>query len=467
MSELKEKLAREISAFLLDEIGPENLTKIIVLNRLDAAGKKKGTVCNGRVLFERGIDKVGGLTMMNNNMDPFSDEDCKLFEESYELARAKEFFHEVIDKGTFVQEGTSSDQAESRMHRKGQPETVIHEITVSDDLDKEVENLLSEKQAIGNELKKFNLADAEIAKLKEQYSILDITGVDDQEGYKKVEEAIKFVTKKISGVEKVRKNIKDFYLKTGKAIDGESNRLKKSLTDIKEPLEEKKKKIDDIFETLRVEAENKAKETLNYRLTELAKYNYATDITALGLMKDDAFEVELQYAKDEYQKEQDRKKKLDEDTAQLEADKQKLADEKAEFEKQKQAAGLVTEEKPVVEATLEVTPHPTPGNQVFMPSSGSYRTITPKEEKKEESVFSLEDPFDKVEELEMAPLKPKPSMEFPDTTNLLKMVVEYMDFIDNDEAFTHNNDFPERITEEAIKLVYGPAGVEFLKSRRP
>ena len=88
------------------------------------------------------------------------------------------------------------------------------------------------EDVISTEIKKFNLADAKIAELKEKFKDLSISGVQDKDGYKGVSEAIKVVRTYRTGVEKVRKHIKDDYLKTGRAIDEEAKRLTALLEEI-------------------------------------------------------------------------------------------------------------------------------------------------------------------------------------------------------------------------------------------
>ena len=117
------------------------------------------------------------------------------------------------------------------------------------------------EDVISTEIKKFNLADAKIAELKEQFKDLEISGVEDKDGYKAVSEAIKIVRTYRTGVEKVRKQIKEDYLKTGRAIDEEAKRLTASLEEIENPLKDKKQEIDDEIqaEKDRQEAEEQAK----------------------------------------------------------------------------------------------------------------------------------------------------------------------------------------------------------------
>ena len=125
------------------------------------------------------------------------------------------------------------------------------------------------EDVISTEIKKFNLADAKIAELKEQFKDLKISGVKDKDGYKAVSEAIKIVRTYRTGVEKVRKQIKEDYLKTGRAIDEEAKRLTASLEEIENPLKDKKQEIDDEIQAEKDRQEAEAQAKTDKRVEEL------------------------------------------------------------------------------------------------------------------------------------------------------------------------------------------------------
>ena len=125
------------------------------------------------------------------------------------------------------------------------------------------------EDVISTEIKKFNLADAKIAELKEQFKDLEISGVEDKNGYKAVSEAIKIVRTYRTGVEKVRKQIKEDYLKTGRAIDEEAKRLTASLEEIENPLKDKKQEIDDEIQAEKDRKEAEAQAKTDKRVEEL------------------------------------------------------------------------------------------------------------------------------------------------------------------------------------------------------
>ena len=125
------------------------------------------------------------------------------------------------------------------------------------------------EEVISTEIKKFNLADAKIAELKETFKHLEISGVEDKDGYKAVSEAIKIVRTYRTGVEKVRKQIKEDYLKTGRAIDEEAKRLTASLEEIENPLKDKKQEIDDEIQAEKDRQEAEAQAKTDKRVEEL------------------------------------------------------------------------------------------------------------------------------------------------------------------------------------------------------
>jgi fused signal recognition particle receptor len=83
------------------------------------------------------------------------------------------------------------------------------------------------------QITKFNLPDAAIAKMAEEYLPLTIAGVNDAAGFKAVHEARMIVKSKRVDVEKVRKELKADALEYGRKVDSEANRIKAML----EPIE--------------------------------------------------------------------------------------------------------------------------------------------------------------------------------------------------------------------------------------
>lgn len=444
MSEIKEKIAKQIGLKLQKILGEKNIHLAIEMNQINPLDDD---FCFASALLKK---KDSNLLMTEIftefELDFFDDESAAVYDGAWKLAKKNNFYVPTHGSAPILV-----------------PKSAMFPSEIS--TSKELENIPTEKEVIDKELKKFNIADTEIAKLKELYSLLIIAGVEDQAGYDKVAEAEKLIAKKVTAVEKVRKSIKDFYLKTGKAIDNEAKRITLLLLDVKTPLSEKLKVIDDILLKIKEEEDRKANDTLNYRIIELAKYNYAVDVNALGLMTEEAFDLELTYAKQEFQNEIDKKDKLDKETAQLEADKKALADEKIEFEKQKNSSGFFSGSASSDDAKKFDTPDQINTNATSIDDHIAEIGLN----LIKESLFNLKDPFDDMTDSEEYKTlkKPEQSMEFMDFSGTIKLAKQYVDFIDNDETYSHNNDYAEMFLREVILTVFGPEGVEFVNKKRP
>src|SRR4051812_2130672 len=101
-------------------------------------------------------------------------------------------------------------------------EDIPHEIVESSTAPAETPAIETDIQ---REIKKFNLADAKISEIVSKYSNLEINGLEDRDGYKKVYAAWQEVRQLRLLIEKKRKEIKADYLVISRAIDKEGNRL--------------------------------------------------------------------------------------------------------------------------------------------------------------------------------------------------------------------------------------------------
>lgn len=168
-----------------------------------------------------------------------------------------------IQTKIFIQMEDNQKKPKSAKAKAQSKEKEILDVQIVEAKDITVEDVIS------TEIKKFNLADAKIAELKEQFKDLEISGVEDKNGYKAVSEAIKIVRTYRTGVEKTRKQIKEDYLKTGRAIDEEAKRLTASLEEIENPLKDKKQEIDDEIQAEKDRQEAEAQAKTDKRVEEL------------------------------------------------------------------------------------------------------------------------------------------------------------------------------------------------------
>jgi hypothetical protein len=122
---------------------------------------------------------------------------------------------------------------------------------------------------ISREVVKFAMPDSAIAQLKEQFGGLAINGVEDREGYKKVQEAWRLVRSKRLEVEKKHTVLKADYLQIGRAIDGEKNRLVGLLKPLENSLGQKLEDIDAAIREEKEREERERQQRLQGRVAEL------------------------------------------------------------------------------------------------------------------------------------------------------------------------------------------------------
>ena len=161
------------------------------------------------------------------------------------------------------------------------------------------------EEIINKELEKFTVTDAAISEIKQKYSGLIISGIDDKEGYKIVSDARKFVKSKRVEVEKKRKELKEDSLKFGRAIDSEARRITGELSPIEHSLSQTQKLIDDELaeikkkkaddERIKREQEEKAKlDKAQKRLDALSRVgDNNLPILAAMSMSDESFDARL------------------------------------------------------------------------------------------------------------------------------------------------------------------------------
>ena len=125
------------------------------------------------------------------------------------------------------------------------------------------------EETIKNELQRYNVTDAAIAKLNTDYMALTVKDVNDDEGYKVVKKArIDIKTHRVD-VEKVRVQLKAESLEVGRIIDREAKRITALLTPIEDYLSDQEKIVDDEKARLKAEAEAKEAERIQARIDRL------------------------------------------------------------------------------------------------------------------------------------------------------------------------------------------------------
>jgi hypothetical protein len=118
------------------------------------------------------------------------------------------------------------------------------------------------EELIKNELQKYNVTDAAIAKLNTDYMVLTVKTPQDMPGYEIVKKARIDIKKRRVEVEKTRVQLKAESLEYGRRVDGEAKRITALLEPIENHLIGQEKIVDD--EKARIKAEAEAKEAARF-----------------------------------------------------------------------------------------------------------------------------------------------------------------------------------------------------------
>jgi hypothetical protein len=210
------------------------------------------------------------------------------------------------------------------------------------------------EETIKNELAKYNVTDAAIAKLNTDYMALTVRDVFDNVGYEMVKKARIDIKKRRVEVEKTRVTLKAESLEYGRRVDGEAKRITALLEPIETHLIGQEKIVDDEKARIKAEAERIGAERLQARITTLSTFNaifngqtylsYGLQIPAalVKVCTDDQFVqfiAQIQTAKDA----EDARVKAEEDARKREIERMRLVAE----EQQKIAEAQEAERKKI------------------------------------------------------------------------------------------------------------------------
>lgn len=188
---------------------------------------------------------------------------------------------------------------------------------------------------ITEELKKYNVQDAEIAKLSDKFLPLKINGLEDSDGYELVKASgIEMRTLRTT-IEKKRVELKANALAYGKAVDSEARRIQELIAPIESHLVAERTGIDE--ERAAKELAEKLKGLLPMRLEKLATIELVVPEEELNQMDEAKFFVFFNEEQAKYlaKKEEERvaaAKQLETDRLALEEEKKELATEKERVE---------------------------------------------------------------------------------------------------------------------------------------
>jgi len=220
---------------------------------------------------------------------------------------------------------------------------------------------------------KYNFTEQAIAKLKTDYLVLKINGLDDKKGYQAVDTARKDVKTKRVEVEKRRKELKADALEYGRKVDNIAKEITTKLEEIENHLISEQKAIDDEIAKIRAEKEEKERQKLQNRIETITMYMIPElgdelKVEIITSMSDEKFNDVVEKAKarkEQYDIEQEKIKaeqlaeKLEkervekEEKEKFEAEKKRFEEEKEKFEAEKREnERLQAEEKAKQDAII-------------------------------------------------------------------------------------------------------------------
>lgn len=223
-------------------------------------------------------------------------------------------------------------------------------------------------EKINNELVKQNITEQVLAEMKENFMVLKIAGLDDKEGYKKVEEARKLCKNTRILATKICKNGREAAIAEQKAWIAKEKDVVARISEMEEYLESQTKVIDDEKAKIKAQKEAEEQERLQTRIANLNKcrmefngveYRLGPELiitaTEVKLMDDFTFagfyaKVEAEFNRLEAIRIEE-EKKAKERAEELAAQEEKLKKEREEFEaKQAEFAKKEQEAKDKAEA---------------------------------------------------------------------------------------------------------------------
>jgi hypothetical protein len=222
---------------------------------------------------------------------------------------------------------------------------------------------MMEENTIKNELQKFQVTDAAIAKLNADYMVLAVKDANDSKGYEVVKAARIDVKKRRVEVEKTRVTLKADSLEYGRRVDGEAKRITALLEPIETHLIGQEKIVEDEKARLKAEAEAKEAARIQARVDRICSFGATFNgqmYTAYGLQIPNAlvkvctdeqfvqFIMQIQAAKDT----EEARLKAEEDARKAEAERMAkvAADLEAIQQAQEEAATKMKAEQEALEA---------------------------------------------------------------------------------------------------------------------
>ena len=206
------------------------------------------------------------------------------------------------------------------------------------------------EELVSTELTKFDELVPKIEELKSQFLPLKIESLHDEEGYKEVAKALKYMVSKRTAIEEKRKELKADSLAYGRAVDARAKEITNMLQPIEYHLKSQKEEIDIQLEEIKKQEEEAKQESLKHRHNLLIEvgmnligneyvnndYENYSCIPAINLelWDDEEFVGTLAKIKVYYELNETRKKIEEEKLAK---EKARIEQEQEEFKKEQQA----------------------------------------------------------------------------------------------------------------------------------
>lgn len=165
---------------------------------------------------------------------------------------------------------------------------------------------LEELDKIQSGIEVFETKKDEAITLALRASEVNISDINDKEGFKILVETRKSLKSFRVEIQKQGKSLRDLITPVTKMISSKENELV-SITEPEEKrLQERENWINAENERIKLEAENARKAKIQARIDELAKYNVAFDFFIISEMSDELYLTKLSEAKQEFELEQQR-----------------------------------------------------------------------------------------------------------------------------------------------------------------
>jgi hypothetical protein len=189
---------------------------------------------------------------------------------------------------------------------------------------------------IENGLQLLDQHEADLNLLAEQFKGLTIKGVDDKLGFATLRDARITLKSRRIQIEKDGKALRENAVKFQKRVIEREKQLIAIIEPTENALYMEEKRIEEQKEVIRLEKERKENERIQNRVTALAQFSFAMDLYELKIMPDAEFTELLLKVQDEYNQEQQRLAEVKaEEEKQRQAEQERIRLEREEFARQK------------------------------------------------------------------------------------------------------------------------------------